>query len=121
MEKNISLFVNHNDQTEIILGNIWKTNYAHERLVGLMFKKDITEFDGLIINDCGSIHTCFMFFPIDAYFFDRHGTIIRIYKNLVPWRFTMPILGEVHVLETNINKIKYNLQVNQRLEFRCTN
>lgn len=120
MQKNIKLYLTVEGEGQILLlNNIWKTTYFHERLVGLMTEKKLVKMDGLIINDCGSIHTFFMCMPIDAYFFDNNGVVIKIYKNIVPWKITFPIFRRVHVLETEINKINYPIKINQQLDFRC--
>ena len=53
-----------------------------ERLLGLMFKKDIKE--GLLFNNCRSIHTFFMKEPIDIICTDKKDNIIKTYKSVKP-------------------------------------
>ncbi|MCY4524936.1 MAG: DUF192 domain-containing protein [Halobacteriovoraceae bacterium] len=73
---------------EIIIGEkIHTAEDIFSRIKGLMFRKDITG-DGLLIRPCCSIHTFFMKFPIDAVFLDKSGKIIKILKNLRPWRIS---------------------------------
>lgn len=71
------------------------------RVRGLMFVKDLPADEGLLIERCNSIHTCFMRFPIDATFFDAQGNVVKVVKNIKPWRLC--VLGgrrAVKVLET---------------------
>ena len=71
------------------------------RVVGLMFKKDLPEDEGLLIERCNAIHTCFMRFPIDATFLDKQGNVVKTVRNIRPW--TLCVFGgfrAVKVLET---------------------
>lgn len=56
------------------------------RLLGLMFRRDLQAGEGLLITCCNAIHTCFMRFPIDVAFLDRDGAVVRIVRNIKPWR-----------------------------------
>ena len=55
---------------------------------------------GLWIEPCGSIHTCFMRFPIDAAFLAADGRVLRVCRGLRPWRFVVGPRGARAVLET---------------------
>ena len=55
-----------------------------DRLLGLMFKKNINH--GLLFKDCKSIHTFFMMEKIDVVATDKNDNIIKKYKNVKPWR-----------------------------------
>lgn len=55
-----------------------------ERLIGLMFKKNI-EY-GLLFKHCKSIHTFFMLEEIDVVATDKNDNIIKQYKYVKPWR-----------------------------------
>lgn len=48
---------------------------------------------------CNGIHTFFMRFPIDAVFMDKKGSVVKIYKNLPPWRVTWNYWKVSQVLE----------------------
>ena len=56
------------------------------RFLGLMGKKELKEGQGLLLKRCGSIHTCFMRFPIDATFLDRRGNVLKVVRGIRPWR-----------------------------------
>ncbi|MBF0359812.1 MAG: DUF192 domain-containing protein [Oligoflexia bacterium] len=70
-----------------------------------MFKKEMKTFldkepfDGLLIESCTSIHTCFMQFNIDVLFLDKNNTIIKIIKNMSPWRISWFYFRARRVLE----------------------
>ncbi|MGN0855755.1 MAG: DUF192 domain-containing protein [Kiritimatiellia bacterium] len=57
-----------------------------ERARGLIGTRDLPPGEGLLILKCNAIHTWFMSFPIDATFLDEHDNIVRIVRNIRPWR-----------------------------------
>jgi uncharacterized membrane protein (UPF0127 family)/Flp pilus assembly protein protease CpaA len=56
------------------------------RLRGLMGRRALDGGEGMILRPAGSIHTCFMRFPIDAVFLGADGEVLRVRPNLAPWR-----------------------------------
>lgn len=64
--------------------NIKEAKTFKERLIGLMFKKNIKE--GLLFNNCRSIHTFFMKESIDIICVDKDDNIIKTYKEVKPNR-----------------------------------
>ena len=72
-----------------------------ERMKGLIGAKSLRTGEGLLILGCNSIHTFFMSFPIDATFFDRRGDVVKVVRNIRPWRpFVWGGFRAVKVLET---------------------
>ena len=57
-----------------------------QRVIGLMGRKSLPEEEGLLILKCNSIHTCFMRFAIDATFLDRDDNVVKVVRNIRPWR-----------------------------------
>ena len=57
-----------------------------QRFKGLMGRKALHKGEGMLILKCNSIHTCFMRFPIDATFLDRDDNVVKIVRNIRPWR-----------------------------------
>ena len=57
-----------------------------QRVIGLMGRKSLPEGEGLLILKCNSIHTCFMRFAIDATFLDRDDNVVKVVRNIRPWR-----------------------------------
>jgi len=58
-----------------------------ERAVGLIGRRSLAPGTGLLIERCNAIHTFFMRFPIDATFLDREGRVVKVVRNIRPWRF----------------------------------
>ncbi len=74
------------------------------RMKGLLRHASLREDDALWITPCSAIHTCGMRFPIDAIFLDRHGQVVRIVRNIPPWRLSVWGGWRAHsVIETAAN------------------
>jgi uncharacterized membrane protein (UPF0127 family) len=56
------------------------------RLRGLLGRKTLPKGHGLLISRTWSVHTWFMRFPIDAVFLDRELSVLKIKRDLRPWR-----------------------------------
>ena len=87
-----------------ILG--FKAKVAHmfwERMRGLIGTKSLAPDEGLLIEKCNAIHMCFMSFSIDAYFLDKNNKVVKIVRNIKPWRlFVWGGWRAVKVLETAV-------------------
>jgi uncharacterized protein len=70
-----------------------------ERVFGLIPRKAISGKQCLLIKDCSSVHTIGMRYCLDAVFIDRHRRVIRVFKNLKPFRVTPYVSGAWAVLE----------------------
>ena len=57
-----------------------------ERLRGLIGRDGLECGKGMLIVRCNCIHTFFMRFPIDATFLDRQGNVVKVVRNIRPWR-----------------------------------
>ncbi len=57
-----------------------------ERARGLIGKRDLPPGEGLLILRCNAIHTFFMRFAIDATFLDRDDRVVKVVRNIRPWR-----------------------------------
>ena len=70
-----------------------------DRMRGLLGRAALREGEALALSPCGSIHTFFMRFPIDAVFLDRRGRVVRALARLRPWRATRFHLRAEQVVE----------------------
>jgi uncharacterized membrane protein (UPF0127 family) len=61
-------------------------NTSETRRRGLLGRASLDASAALILVPCFSVHTAFMQFPIDVIFVDREGEVVRIVRNLEPWR-----------------------------------
>lgn len=84
-------------------------NNIFNKFTGLMFKKTIDK--NLCFTKCNSIHTFFMFQPIDVVMTDKNYKILYIYKNLKPWKFILPKKNVYYTFEFPIKK--FNFKVNE--------
>lgn len=57
-----------------------------DRLRGLIGRDAPAAGRGLLIRRCNAVHTCFMRYPIDVSFLDRSGRVVRVVRNVRPWR-----------------------------------
>ena len=72
-----------------------------ERARGLIGRDGLAPGKGMLIPRCNCIHTCFMRFPIDATFLDRHGAVVKTVRGIRPWRlFVWGGFRASQVLET---------------------
>jgi len=94
---------------------IYLASSFFERLMGLMFKKNINY--GLIFYNPGSLQTSFMREPIDILFWDKDKKIIKVIEKMKPWRITGLNLKAKAALELPQGSIrKYHLKVGTYLE-----
>ena len=67
----------------------------------LMGRKSLPPGEGMLILKCNAIHTCFMRFAIDATFLDKNDQVVKVVRNIRPWRlFVWGGCRAVKVLET---------------------
>ena len=57
-----------------------------ERARGLIGTKSLPPCEGVLILKCNAIHTFFISFPIDATFLDKNNNIVKVVRNIRPWR-----------------------------------
>ena len=94
---------------------IIEANNFKDRLLGLMFKKNINY--GLLIKNCKSIHTFFMKENIDIILLDKNNKIIKINRNIKPNRIIMYNTNyKTNILELPKNS-SINLKVNEIIDF----
>lgn len=106
----------------VLCKNMKRAESIEDRMLGLMFKKTIHEgFDGLLIKPCKSIHTFFMKFPIDVLFIDKQFKVVKIIREMKPWRISGLYFRSEQVLEMYSKTIPDNLTVGDQLEVICIN
>ena len=72
-----------------------------QRTRGLIGRTGLEPGRGLLITRCNCIHTFFMRFAIDATFLDRRGEVVKVVRNIRPWRpFVWGGWRAIQVLET---------------------
>ncbi len=74
---------------DILLPHVTRTETWIERTRGLLGRESLPRGHGMLIAPCGSIHTFFMRFAIDAVFLDSKGSIVKIVQHLAPCRLAV--------------------------------
>ena len=88
------------------------------RLIGLMFKKQLTGAEGLLINPCNSIHTFFMRYSLDIIFLSSDNKVIKIIRDLKPWRMTWIYFRAKKTLELPAGKLPSDVKEGDVLEVK---
>lgn len=106
---------------EIICHKCVLANSFFERAKGLMFSQLVPEGgDGMLIHPCRSIHTFFMNYGLHIIFLDDKYKVIKVIKNLSPWRMTGIYFRATQVLEIKEDR-DVNVAVGEQLEVLCIN
>ena len=82
------------------------------RFKGLMFKNNIKDI--LCFPKCNSIHTFFMFKPIDVVMTDKRGKILYVFKSVKPWKVILPKKNVYYTFELKPNYI--NFKINEKIK-----
>jgi uncharacterized membrane protein (UPF0127 family) len=56
------------------------------RLKGLLGRSSLEAGEGLLFPRTGSIHMFFMRFPLDVVFCNRELEVVKVVRNLKPWK-----------------------------------
>lgn len=110
--------VNISYKNKVLSNNILLADTLYLRLVGLMFKKELKDAEGLLLHPCNSIHTCFMKYPIDVAFISSDNVIIKIIRDLKPWRMTWLYFKAQKTLEMPAGKFPSDLNEGDKVEVR---
>lgn len=92
-------------QVEILGIKAYLAETFPQRARGLIGRPPPPKGEGMLILKCNAIHTFFMRYPIDATFLDKDNKVVKVIKNIPPWRFM--VFGgfkAVKVLETASEK-----------------
>ena len=69
------------------------------RFRGLLARPALKKGEGLLLLQCGSVHTIGMMQTIDVAFLDAQGRVVRSLPRLRPWRVGLGGESAVHALE----------------------
>lgn len=87
-----------------------------DRLLGLMFTKEMIGYDGLILEPCKSIHNFFVKFPIDVIFLTKKNEVVKVIKNFKPWDITRIYFDAYRVIELKQGAINTEVLPGDQLE-----
>tara|TARA_B100000925_G_scaffold290618_1_gene276247 strand:+ start:5630 stop:5965 length:336 start_codon:yes stop_codon:yes gene_type:complete len=86
---------------KVISDNVRVADDTLSRMVGLLNCKKLDTGESLLIEPCNSIHTFFMKFNIDVLFLDKNFKVVKVFRDLPPWRITRPYFSVKRVVEAN--------------------
>lgn len=90
--------INSNTQ-EVLFEEVFIAKNYFRRALGLMGQRALNKGEALMITRCGSIHTHFMRFTMDAIFVDKDLRVQSIHKNVKPWSFVFSGPSSYSVIE----------------------
>ena len=105
----------------ILVSNIRVANSLKDRIIGLMFSQNLGHFGGLLLTPCNSIHTFFMNYNLDVVFFSKNNKVIKIIREIRPWRITPIYFGSSKVLEVMGGTLSQKIKEGDDLDFVCIN
>ncbi len=97
------------ERGRVILNNLEVADSFFSRLKGLLGRKTIEKNFGMLLLPCGSVHMFFMKFSIDVFFLrgkEKSFEVLKIVRNLKPWRVALAPPGTTAVLESAPGAIK---------------
>jgi uncharacterized membrane protein (UPF0127 family) len=100
---------------KILSSNILIADNPVLRVIGLMFKAR-PQGDGLLLEPCNSIHTFFMRYSLDIVFLSRSNEVVKIIRDLKPWRMTRIYFKARKTLEVPAGKLPMDIKVGDILE-----
>ncbi len=69
------------------------------RMRGLLGRPCPGEGEGLVLVPCNQVHMFGMAYAIDVAFVSLDGKVLRVVRNLRPWRMTAPCMGARYTIE----------------------
>jgi uncharacterized membrane protein (UPF0127 family) len=105
-------------KNKILSNDILIADTLVSRLIGLMFSSKLTGAEGLLIDPCRSIHTCFMRYSLDIVFISSEKKIVKIIRDLKPWRMTWIYFKASMTLELPAGKLPLDVVEGDSLEVK---
>ncbi len=84
---------------EVVISQLKHADSMYRRIVGLLGKNYLLPGHGLLITHCNQVHTFFMRFAIDVVFLDGRYCIVKVCRNIRPWRLSPLVWKSKAVLE----------------------
>ncbi|MEZ6129774.1 MAG: DUF192 domain-containing protein [Planctomycetaceae bacterium] len=74
------------DTAEVLVPQLQLAATFWTRFRGLQFQRELPPDEGLLVAPCRSVHTHWMRFAIDVVMIDAEGTVLKVRRNMKPWR-----------------------------------
>jgi uncharacterized membrane protein (UPF0127 family) len=82
------MLVNERTRT-VVARDVEVADTRRTRRKGLLGRDRLSPSSALVITRCWAIHTAFMRFDIDVIFVTREGHVVRVVRDLPPWRMAI--------------------------------
>jgi uncharacterized membrane protein (UPF0127 family) len=76
-----------------IAAGVRPADHVWSRIVGLLGRRRLAADEGLLLTPCNSVHTFFMFFPIDILYLSREHVVLKAVTPLRPFRLSACLKG----------------------------
>lgn len=89
---------------DVVSINILECVLFFDRLKGLIFMPPLCDesHQGMLFSNCNSIHMFFMRYPIDILYLNKDKRLLRIHRNVKPWRVSF-CFNAFYVIEVSAN------------------
>ena len=84
-----ALVLRREDDGEVVCERCVVADTAFRRLRGLLGRRKLSPGDGIVLRPGWSIHTAFLLFPIDVAFVDADQVVVKVVRNLKPFRASL--------------------------------
>jgi uncharacterized membrane protein (UPF0127 family) len=81
-----ALVLRREDDGQVVCERCTVADTTFRRLRGLLGTRELKPGDGIVLRPGWSIHTAFLFFPIDVIFVNADQVVVKVVRNLKPWR-----------------------------------
>jgi len=81
-----ALVLRREDDGRVVCERCVVADTTFRRLRGLLGKRELSPGDGVVLRPGWSIHTAFMLFPIDVVYISADQVVVKVVRNLKPWR-----------------------------------
>jgi hypothetical protein len=88
---------------------------ALARMRGLLGRRELVREEGILLRPASSIHMAFMRFPIDALFLDGDGRVLKIARDLKPWKMSSARRSKAVVELASGEAARRGVEVGQRV------
>lgn len=76
------------DTGACVVARLQRTETIAERMRGLLGRTELAADAGLLITQCGAVHTLGMRYALDLIYLSRDWQVKKLVRRLTPWRFS---------------------------------
>lgn len=94
-------------QDRCLVPRVWDAANPWDRARGLLGRPQLKDGEGMLIRQCGMVHTVGMRYALDLVFLDRQGKVRKLVKGLRPARVagSLPACATLELAPGTLEKI----------------